>query len=329
MDLTRGLQGLRCSREADPIPGPGQILIAVRAVSLNYRDLLIAEGRYAGGAVGDIIPASDAAGEVIAVGQGVTRFVPGDRVCPAFSSTWLAGAPTPADLRLTLGSPAIDGVLRDQFVCDAETAVEIPSHLGFEEAACLPCAGVTAWNALHGPRPIRAGQTVLTLGLGGVSCFAIQFARMPGARVVSTSSTDARLEVARSLGAHHGVNYANRPDWDRAVLELTDGRGVDHVVEVGGGGTLERSIACTAIDGQIHMIGVLTDGAVNPRVLIGWRTLRGVTVGSAADFRDMARAVASHALRPTIDHTFCFDQAPEAYRQLKSGRQIGKIVIKL
>ncbi len=329
LDLTRGLEGLRQSREADPAPGAGQILIAVRAVSLNYRDLLIAEGRYAGGAVGNIVPASDAAGEVIAVGAGVTRFAPGDRVCPNFSSTWIAGAPMASDLKLTLGSPAVDGVLRDRFVCDAAAAVAIPSHLNFEEAACLPCAGVTAWNALHGPRPVRAGETVLTLGLGGVSCFAIQFARMAGARVLSTSSTDARLEIARSLGTHEGINYVDRPDWDRAVMEFTNGQGVDHVIEVGGGGTLERSVASTAINGQIHMIGVLTDGAVNPRPLIGWLTLRGVTVGSAADFRDMAKAVAIHGLRPRIDRTFNFNEVPDAYRHLGSGRHSGKVVITL
>lgn len=324
-----GLEGLRQIEDIEAAPGPGQILIAIRAVSLNYRDLLIAEGRYSGAGADDIVPASDAAGEVVAVGEGVDGFRPGDRVCPGFSSTWAAGPPRPHDLQRALGSSFADGVLRERFVCDAAVAVLVPEHLTFEEAACLPCAGVTAWNALHGPRPIRAGQTLLTLGLGGVSCFAIQFAKAAGVRVFSTSSSPARLETARRFGADAVINYRERTDWDAAVLELTQGRGVDHVVEVGGGGTLERSIASTAIDGQIHMIGVLTEGRVNPRSLIGWRTLRGVTVGSAADFRQMNRSVSHAGLRPVVDRVFDFEDAPSAYRYLRSGNHVGKVVIRV
>ncbi|GAW40286.1 Alcohol dehydrogenase [Brevundimonas sp. SH203] len=329
LDLSQGLSGLRRQEEVSVSPGPGQISIAIRAVSLNFRDLLIAEGRYGRDVKGDYIPLSDGAGEVVAVGEGVDRFRPGDRVTPGFSSCWAAGPPSATDLALTHGSPAVDGVLTECFVCDAAIAARIPDHLSYEEAACLPCAGVTAWNALYGPRPIKVGDTVLTLGTGGVSCFAIQFAKAAGARVISTSSSAAKLQAARRLGAWDVINYREEPDWEKAVLELTGGRGVDHVVEVGGGGTLEKSIAATAISGQVHMIGVLTDGAINPRSLIGWRALRGVTVGSRSDLDAMNRMIALHTLRPQIDRVFDFNEAPAAFHHLKAAGHVGKIVIKV
>lgn len=329
LDLARGLAGLRQTEEPEPEAGPGQIVVAMRAASLNYRDLMIAEGRPASGRDGDPVPLSDGAGDVIAVGEGVTRFKLGDRVCPGFSARWVAGAPSPEDLAVAHGSLSADGVLRERFVCDARIAAAIPDHLSYEEAACLPCAGVTAWNALFGPRPVGPGDTVLTLGLGGVSCFAIQFANAAGARVLSTSSSDAKLAVARALGAHETINYRATPDWDREVLALTNGRGVDHVVEVGGGQTLPQSIRSAALSGQVHMIGVLTDGQINPRGLISWRTLRGVTVGSRADLEAMNRMIALHALKPKIDRVFDFDEAPAAYAHLKGATHVGKIVIQL
>ncbi len=329
LDLARGMEGLRRTEEAAPKAGPGQIVVAIRAASLNYRDLLIAEGRYATGRQGDPVPLSDGAGEVVAVGEGVTRFKPGDRVAPGFFARWISGPPSPEDLSFAHGAPAADGLLRQFFVCDARIAAAIPDYLSYEEAACAPCAGVTAWNALFGPRPVRPGETVLTLGLGGVSCFAIQLARAAGARVVSTSSSDAKLAVARDLGAHETVNYNETPEWDREVMALTGGRGVDHVVEVGGGGTLARSISSTALSGQIHMIGVLTDGQINPRGLIGWRTLRGVTVGSRADLETLFRMMSVHGLKPKIDRMFGFDEAAAAYAHLKAAQHVGKIVIRL
>lgn len=329
IDLARGMAGLRRVEEPASDPGPGQIVVEIRAASLNYRDLLIAEGLYASGRDGDPVPLSDGAGEVVAVGEGVTRFMPGDRVSPGFSARWTSGAPSSDDLAFAHGSPAADGLLRHHFVCDESIAAAIPDYLSYEEAACVPCAGVTAWNALFGPRPVRPGDTVLTLGLGGVSCFAIQLAKAAGARVLSTSSSDAKLALARGLGAHETINYCQKPDWDREVLALTDGRGVDHVVEVGGGRTLPKSIQSTALSGQIHMIGVLTDGQINPRSLIGWRTLRGVTVGSRADIEALFRMMSVHALRPQIDRVFGFDNAAAAYGYLKAGRHVGKIVIRI
>ncbi|WP_409019364.1 zinc-dependent alcohol dehydrogenase family protein [Brevundimonas vesicularis] len=329
IDIARGLHGLRKTSEPDPTPGPGQILIAIRAASLNYRDILVAEGRYGRMTSGDLVPLSDGSGDVVAVGEGVTRFKIGDRVMPGFSSTWVAGSPTPQDLAATLGSPLVDGVLRRLFVCNADKAVAVPASLSHEEAACLPCAGVTAWNALYGHRPVRAGDTVLTLGLGGVSCFAIQLAKAAGARVISTSSSDQKLKIAKVLGAADLINYSDRPDWDRAVLDLTHGRGVDHVIEVGGGGTLEQSIASTAVNGHIHMIGVLTDGQVNPRSLIAWRTLRGVTVGSSADLAALCRMVEANSLKPMIDKVFDFDDAPAAYQHLREAGHVGKVVVRI
>lgn len=188
---SRGIDGLQCVKLPDPSPGPGQILIRMRAASLNYRDLLVANGQYGSGLPDKVVPLSDGAGEVIATGDGVTRFVIGDRACPTFSNSWLGGDMTAADLPTSLGG-FVDGVLAELVVCDAAAAVRPPDHLSFEQAACLPCAAVTAWSALHGPRPVVPGETVLTLGTGGVSMFAVQFARAAGARVIATSSSDEK-----------------------------------------------------------------------------------------------------------------------------------------
>ncbi|WP_439815205.1 zinc-dependent alcohol dehydrogenase family protein [Zavarzinia sp. CC-PAN008] len=325
---SRGADGLSLVERPDPVAGRGQILVRMRAGSLNYRDLLVAHGRYVGAAPPNLVPLSDGAGEVVAVGPDVRRFKVGDRVCPTFFQTWISGEMTPADGATALGG-AVDGVLAELVVCDETAAVAVPDHLSFEEAACLPCAGVTVWAALYGPKPLVAGQTVLTLGTGGVSSLAIQFAHAAGARVISTSSSDAKLEAARALGAAETINYRTHPEWQDEVLRLTDRRGVDHVVEIGGAGTATRSIAATAMGGQVHMIGVLTMGEVNPLALIQWKTLRGIYVGSRSHFEAMNRMIAVHGIRPSIDRTFPFADAPAAYRHLESAAHVGKVVIRI
>src|SRR5437867_1345798 len=236
----KGIDELRRVEKPDPQPGPGQVLIRVRATSLNYRDQMMIAGTYFRGAVNrDTIPLSDGAGEVTAIGAGVTRFKPGDRVAGAFFQIRPDGPPTAT--RSALGAP-LDGTLAEQMVLYEDGVVAFPKHLSFEEAACLPCAAVTAWNALfHAGRSVKTGETVLTLGTGGVSMFALQFAKAAGVRVIATSSTDEKLDRVKALGASNGINYIRTPRWDAEVLKLTEGRGVDCVVEVGGVGTLERS----------------------------------------------------------------------------------------
>lgn len=322
----RGLASITQSQRPEPTPLRGQILIRMRAWSLNHRDLLIINDNYNGLRPDHAIALSDGAGDVVAVGPDVRRFKVGDRVSPTFSSSWVAGAMTAAEPPLFRGA-AVDGVLAELVACDESQAVHLPEHLSYQEAACLPCAAVVAWNALFGPRPLVSGETVLTLGTGGVSTFAIQFARAAGARVIATSSSDAKLDEARQLGASDTINYRTHPEWQDEVRRLTGGRGVDHVVEVGGGGTIERSVASTAVNGQIHMVGALSTGALNPRLLVQWKTLRGVMVGSRADHEAMNRMVALHQIRPLIGQVFPFAQAIDAYRSLASGAHMGKVVI--
>jgi NADPH:quinone reductase-like Zn-dependent oxidoreductase len=232
------------------------------------------------------------------------------------------------DLSTSRGG-VVDGVLAEFVACDERHAVRIPDYLSLQEAACLPCAGVTAYNALFGPRPLISGQTVLTLGTGGVSTLAVQIASAAGARVIATSSSDEKLNIIRRLGASEIINYQTFPEWSDEVLRLTDGHGVDHVVEVGGGGTIDRSVASTAVGGQIHMIGVLSTGTLSPRALIPWRTLRGIMVGSSADHEAMNAMLCVHQIRPLIGKVFSFGDAVDAYRYLQSAAHIGKVVIEL
>jgi NADPH:quinone reductase-like Zn-dependent oxidoreductase len=323
-----GLDGIGLTEEPSPQPQHGQVLIRMRAWSLNYRDLMVAKGQYgAGGTRAGLVPLSDGAGEVVAVGPGVTRVKPGDRVCPTFMQGWLGGEVIPEARRQALGG-GIDGILAEEVVASEQDLVLIPPHLSFEEAATLPCAAVTAWNALYGGRPLRTGETVLVLGTGGVSIFALQFAHAAGARVIATSSSDAKLERARALGAAEGVNYREQPDWQHAVRELTGGRGVDYVVEVGGAGTLARSIEALRIGGEIGLIGVLTGGQIDPAPVMRRNvTLRGIFVGSREMFEAMNRAIAHHGIRPVIDRVFRFEQAAEAYRHLEGASHVGKVVI--
>jgi NADPH:quinone reductase-like Zn-dependent oxidoreductase len=324
----RGIDSIEPTERPDPSPGRGQILIRMRAASLNYRDLLVARGQYGAATPSNLIPLSDGAGEVTAVGPAVSRFRLGDRVCPTFFPSWIGGDMSAADSLTSLGG-LVDGVLAEQVVCDENAAVKAPDYLSFEQAACLPCAAVTAWSALYGPKPLRPGETVLTLGTGGVSTLANQFAAAGGARVICTSSSNTKLAAARALGASDTINYVEHPDWDEEVLRLTGGRGADHAVEVGGGATLPKSIASTAVNGQIHMIGVLTFGEINPLALIQWKTLRGILVGSRSHFEAMNRMLDVHRIEPAIDKVFTFEDAIEAYRHLESARHVGKVVIKI
>jgi NADPH:quinone reductase-like Zn-dependent oxidoreductase len=278
----------------------------------------------------DTIPLSDGAGEVAAVGAGVSAFKPGDRVMGLFTQAPAAGAPFAE--RRTLGGP-LDGMLAEQIVLYEDGVIAIPGGLSYEQAACLPCAGVTAWHALmHAGRPVRAGDTVLVLGTGGVSMFALQFAVAAGARVVATSSSDAKLARAMALGASHGINYRTTPEWDRDVIDLTGGRGADCVVEVGGVGTLNRSFRALAVGGKVVLIGVLTgrEGDVNPYILMPkWGNLHGVFVGNRETFESMNRGIDAAGIVPAVDKIFPFDDAPAAYRYHASGEFVGKVVIRV
>ena len=327
-----GIDSLLLREAPTPKPGRGQVLVRMRAASLNYRDLMVLTGRYARGApLPDLVPLSDGAGEVAEVGPEVTRVKPGDRVAGIFMQSWLGGETEPADAASSLGG-AIHGVLAEYAVFEQNGLVHLPAHLSFEEGATLPCAAVTAWNALYGGRPLIAGQSVLVLGTGGVSIFALQLAHAAGARVIATSSSDAKLTRATALGASDGVNYRQQPEWQQAVLALTGGRGVDHVVEVGGPGTLPRSIEAARLGGQIHLIGVLGGGAgeINPTTAMRkGLILRGIYVGSRQMFEAMNRAIELHRLHPVIDRAFDFDEAKAAFRHLQGQTHLGKVVVRI
>lgn len=316
--------GLEIVDLPEPTPGPGEVAVRVRAVSLNFRDLMIRKmGRKR------IVPTSDGAGEVLAVGAGVTSVAVGDVVAGTFFTHWVAGRPFADMHRHALGG-STDGMLAEVVVLPAHGVVRAPKGYTAEQAAALPCAAVTAWNALVGGiEPLRAGQTVLLLGTGGVSVFGLQLARMFGARTVITSSSDDKLARMRALGADVTINYAERPDWDKAVLEATDG-GADIVLEVGGAGTLARSLNAVRFGGQVALIGILTGtgGEVNPWPLVGKSVdLRGVYVGSREMFVDMNAAIDANGLDPVIDRVFPFEEAADAYAHLEGQGHIGKVVV--
>lgn len=326
---TDGIDGLRLTELDLPDPGPGEVRVRLRANSINYRDLSVVGDPAARGIALPRIPNSDGAGEVQAVGPGVAGFVPGDRVAGCFFQNWIDGPCTAEAMASAMGGE-IDGVLAEEANLKADGLVKIPDHLSFAEAATLPCAAVTAWRALVPVGKLKAGDTVLLLGTGGVSIFALQFATLMGARAIVTSSSDEKLERARALGAWQTVNYRRTPDWEQPVLEMTGGRGVDLTVEVGGAGTLERSIAATRIAGTIGFIGVLAGGQVNPRPIMSKSlTVQGIYVGPRNLFQDMNRAIDAAALRPVIDRSFAFEEAPEAYRAMKAAGHFGKLVIEI
>ncbi|MEO8115305.1 MAG: NAD(P)-dependent alcohol dehydrogenase [Phenylobacterium sp.] len=317
---------VECER---PAPAPGEVLIRVRACSLNYRDQLIVHGRYFGGPIREAItPLSDGAGTVEAIGEGVTRFAVGDRVAGTFFQNWADGPPNPG-AGPALGAPPAKGMLADYVALPEAGVVRCAESLSFEEAATLPCAGVTAWNALAcGPRPVRPGSRVLLLGTGGVSLLALQIARAAGAIVIATSSSDEKLERVRALGAAHGINYRADPAWGATAARLAGG-GVDHVVEVGGAGTLAQSMQAVGYGGEVALIGVLThEGETGPHgLMLKGASLRGIFVGSRAMAEGLNRAIDAAAIKPVIDRVFPFEAAVEAYRHQASAALFGKVVI--
>jgi NADPH:quinone reductase-like Zn-dependent oxidoreductase len=322
------LDGLQRSEEPDPKPAPNEALVRIRAVSLNYKDLLFVKPPSEGGfeLPGPMIPLSDAAGEVIAIGSAVTRVAVGDRVAPINVLNWFEG-PIPADaFKHALGF-GVDGVLCQLRTVDQNNLVRLPAGLSFEESSTLTIAGVTAWHAVSG---VRANQTVMVLGTGGVAMFALQFCRAAGARVFISSSSNAKAERARALGAEETINYRENPDWSVRVRELTGGRGVDHVVENVGGSSLHQSIAATAIGGTIHSIGILDKGLVNPyEIQFKGITLRGIRMGPRSLFEDMNRLIEQHRIRPLVDRVFPFQEARAAYEYLRDARHVGKVVISI
>lgn len=317
-----------------PRPGPHQVLIKIRAAALNYRDLIVVGGMLGPLSRPNLIPVSDGAGEVVETGPGTTRVKPGDRVAAIFRQRWLSGPIQLSDTVSDLGG-GMDGVLSEYVVLNEQGLVHLPAHLSFEEGATLPCAALTAWNAVVTRGKVRAGETVLVQGSGGVSLFAMQFAKASGARVIATTSNDEKAERLKVLGADEVVNYRTHPDWDTEVQKLTGGRGADLVVENGGPGTWSKSILAAAIGGRVMLVGLLTgideskSGPVFMPIFIRETMVTSVHVGSRAMFEDMNRAIAQNRLRPVIDKAFPFEQARDAYRYLESGAHFGKVVIKI
>lgn len=327
---TFGLDSLTLTERPDPSPGYGQVVIKLRAVSLNYRDLMVVKGLYNPKLPLPLIPFSDGVGEVVAVGEGVTRVKMGDRVAGIFFQKWLSGERTDTNVKSDLGGN-IDGLLAEYAVLDENGVVHVPEHLTDEEAASLPCAAVTAWNALITSGGVKAGDTVLIQGTGGVSLFALQFAQLLGARVIATSSSDEKLEKVRQLGASNGINYKQTPDWGKKVQEFTADIGVDYVVEVGGAGTLNQSLRAVRYGGQISLIGILSGGSgeiSTASILMKSVRVQGINVGSREMFEVMNKAIALHKLRPVVDRVFPFHEAQEALKYMESGAHFGKICIR-
>jgi len=322
-----GIDSLEFAERPSPAPGPGEVLVAVRAVSLNFRDLLMVKGLYNPKMRLPRIPCSDGAGEVVEVGPGVSAWKPGDRVAGIFMQNWLDGPLTAALAKGALGGD-IDGMLADFVVLHEEGLVAIPEHLSFQEAATLPCAAVTAWNALNAGN-VKPGSTVLIQGTGGVSIFALQFARLRGARVIGISSSYEKLDRASSLGLDAGLNYRDNPEWDRWALDQTGGDGVDLVVEVGGSGTLPRSLKAIRYGGTVAQVGVLSGAAeplALPLILHKTARIQGIYVGSRQDFIEMNRAVTLAQLRP-VGEEFHWTQAREVLEKMEEGSHFGKLVL--
>jgi NADPH:quinone reductase-like Zn-dependent oxidoreductase len=326
-----GIEALSLEDLPLPRPARGEVLIKIHAVSLNYRDLLMVGGHYNPKLATPRIPCSDGAGEVVEVGEGVTSVTLGQRVAGIFMQNWLDGRPTTERTRGALGGD-VDGMLAEYRVLAASGVVPIPDHLSYAEAATLPCAGVTAWNALHNASQTSPGDVVVIQGTGGVSIFALQFARMIGARVLGTSSSDEKLERARTLGLDTGCNYRSSPDWAKWVLEQTGSRGAELVVEVGGSGTFAQSLQAVAIGGTVAQIGVLSQSSQPiPIAPLLHRQIRvqGIYVGSRAHFEAMNRAITANRMRPVVGHSFAFGDVHQAFRAMEKGQHFGKIVIQV
>ncbi|MBL1198759.1 MAG: NAD(P)-dependent alcohol dehydrogenase [Nostoc sp. GBBB01] len=326
-----GIDALALVDRPEPKPAAGEVLVQVKATSLNYRDLLVIEGAYGAGQKYPLIPISDGAGEVVAVGKGVTRVKIGDRVAATFFQDWIYGSLTREQMKSDLGG-GIDGMLAEYVVLHQDGLVILPDHLSYAEGATLPCAAVTAWHGLVTKGNISPGDSVLLLGTGGVSIFALQFAKIHGARAIATSSSDEKLALIKQLGADETINYKTTPDWEKQVYQLTNRTGVDHVVEVGGAGTLPKSLQAVRIGGRVSLIGVLSGrgSEIDPMpILFKSLTVQGIYVGSREMFEAMNQTIQQHQIKPIIDRVFPFNEAREAYRYLKSAAHFGKVVISL
>ena len=326
-----GMEHLKLASRPDPKPGPGQVLLRMRAASLNYRDLVVPMRGY-GSHTGTLplIPVSDGVGEVVEAGAGVTRVKSGDRVCPLFAQNWISGEPTPERLSRSLGGP-VDGTMAEYMVLSEEGVSKVPAHLSDEQAASLPCAALTAWSALVTHDNLGPGSRVLVQGTGGVALFALQFARLRGAHVTLISSSDDKIARAKALGADAAINYLRVPEWYKATREITGGQGYDHILELGGEKTLPQSLRCIRPGGTLSMIGVLSGGMLSaPLGLVVTRQVRlqGITIGNRDGFEAMLRAIGRHGLQPVTDKVFPFEQLKEAMSYLKSGAHFGKVCIR-
>jgi NADPH:quinone reductase-like Zn-dependent oxidoreductase len=324
-----GIDGLKQQSEAPAPLGPTQVRLRMRAVSLNFRDLMVLKGWYPVSSQAPLVPGSDGAGDVIEAGAAVTRFKTGDRATTSFFPNWVEGPMSAAKIAGALGGGGT-GTLAEQIVLDESALIPTPAHLDYAQAATLTCAGVTAWNALFLTGGLKPGQTVLLLGTGGVSIWALQLAKAAGARVLITSSSDAKLERARALGADGLINYANTPEWSGEVRKLTGGEGVDLVLEVGGEKTAPQSLASVRMQGAVVVIGGVSGfgGAVPPRALISSAIrMQGVYVGSRQMHEELARFVGNAQLKPVVDRSFAFAEAPEAFRYFEAGKHFGKVAV--
>jgi NADPH:quinone reductase-like Zn-dependent oxidoreductase len=324
-----GIDHLREIMLDDPEPGPGQVLVKFAAASVNYRDFLIAEGKFAPPKDLPIIPLSDGAGEVVALGSGVSALRVGDLVTPLFFPRWQTGDALGNERAISTGLEG-PGCLRELGVFDESAVVKVPDHLGPDEAACFPCAGLTAWSALMTTAGLAVGDTVCVLGTGGVSIFALQFAKAMGATVIVTSRSDEKLARARQLGADHVVNYQKTPEWGPVVKALTGGRGVDVVVEIGGTVTLKQSIRAIRRGGHIPIVGALTGAQMDLQVtdlIMSNAHLHGIGVGNRASYEDMMSFVAEHRIAPVIDRRYSFEESATAIRDIDQGKHFGKLIV--
>lgn len=327
MGRDQGLDALKKIERDIPKPGPGEILVEVKANSVNYRDYLTISNAAARGITEERIPNSDGAGIVAEVGMGVTAYKKGDPIVGCFFQNWISGPIHNGAMGSALGGP-IDGMLAEYVILKEQGVLPKPAHLTFEEAATLPCAALTAWNCLIEKGEARTGNTALLLGTGGVSIFSLQLAKASGIRTIITSSSDEKLARAKEMGASETVNYRTIPDWEKAVQELTGGKGVDVVVEVGGAGTLEKSIEAVRVGGRISLVGVLTGGQIDPTSIMRKSIrLEGIYVGPRDMFLRMNDALLHNDIHPVIEKTIPFEDAVEAYKLMESGKHFGKIVI--